>query len=259
MKIQSKFPAKKGGEYLKKIPVWYNPVTIALAAAALLVIPVIFIVLCAAFKIPFKGSHYDSHSIELVFENAPKGTVYIEPLIKLDSSDENYVEFAAAPKIVKYNNGEIVFERTLNIGADSEIVRLNTDGYVGISLHFQYSGGVEIYDNHTRFSTTGTTEGIDDIVGGYGGIKAAYVDENGRVLGITDAAECSYDRTEPNVLTADGSRLFYRVWGIAPQREAVLEAVAAAECISLAALAAVIVLTLISKIVKIILGRKMSG
>lgn len=241
---------------MKKIP--YKNVTIALAATALLVIPVLFIALFIVFHIPFKCSNYDPHLVKLAFENAPEGTVYIDPLIKIDSSDENYVEFAAAPKVVKYNNGKIISERALNIDADSEIARLNADGYVSMPLHYKYSDGVEIYDDYICFLTADTTENIEDIRRGYGEFKAAYVDENGRVLGITDAAGCSYDRSEPYTLTADDNKLSYNICGIAPLQETIIDVAAAAECISLAALAVFVILAPIKKIGERITERKMS-
>lgn len=168
--------------------------------------------------------------IELGLENALEGTVYIDLLIKMDLDDENYVEFTAPPKrlIREYTeNKNIRWEfENLNIDSESEISKLNSDGYVSMSLHYKYASELEILDNknleHNIYKNMPSSlslsggENIVDLHKRYGDFKAAYVDENGKVLGITDVSRTKYNRKGGYGIFGNGDHLTFQIFGFSP-------------------------------------------
>ncbi len=187
---------------------------------------------------------------ELIFENAPEGTAYIDPLIKLDISDENYTEFSAPPqRIVPYKEGDRV-SKFLDVNENSEISRLNADGYVSLSLHYATSFGVQLDENgsaHLEFWAWFNHDTFESIFEDCGGFRAAYVDSGGRVLGITEPAVRVYDDTKPTALLANGSKLTFRVWGIAKwQRNVLYIIILAVPCV-FAALVTVVIIALVRR------------
>lgn len=196
-----------------------------LCCALILLISLLFI---PALKI--YALDYDPRKMTLGFENAPEGTVYIDALVKMDTDDENYVELTVPPKrfLREYvENGNTRWEyENLNIDGESEIAKLNSDGYISMSLHYKYSSGVEILDNKNleqnifenvpSFLILSGSETVVELHKRYGDFKAAYVDENGRVLGITDVSRTKYNPKGAYGIFANGDHLTFQIFGCSP-------------------------------------------
>lgn len=196
------------------------------------------------------------YSPELIFENAPEGTAYIDPLIKLGADNEHYTGFTAPPQKAVFISTEDfdAFDWDwfyFNVDENSGITRLCKDGFISLSLHY-VPRGVLIFDREEReyfaFSERSDHENADRIFDCYGGFRAAYVDENGNVLGVTEPAVRVYDAALPTALIADGDALTFRVHGIPRGQLAVLSAVTIAEFAVLAALTAAVVITAMKKL-----------
>lgn len=181
---------------------------------------------------------------KLTFSNAPEGTAYLDILIKLPENSEDYVDFAEwkeCPKIlidvrevteaVDHGNGnfsektkrEPIYE-DVNITFDSDIVKYSEDGYISLSAHYRgCKGFTSHYDINEDKSVCSISLDMgnagmpgadfdlcpDDfwkISKRYGDLKAAYVDKDGKVLGVTNAAipERSVYKAE---ITANGDVL----------------------------------------------------
>lgn len=213
----------------------------------LLALPLLLFGLRSLWNVHWNGEYYGYtlHMPELIFKNAPEGTVYIDPLVKLDVEDRYYTVFTAPPQIMVSDRTEefdgIVW-KPLNIGSDSEITRFYEDGYISLSMHYE-AGGIIIDENGATqldFSRWTGDEKIDNIFARYGGMRAAYVDGNGNVLGVTESAKLVYDDTVPAALLADGSSLTLRVSVIPKWQNAVLNIIIIAEpCVFGALIAAV--------------------
>lgn len=194
---------------------------------------------------------------ELKFSNAPEGTAYIDPLVKLDESDEHYVSFTAPPQIlahILFEDGSDDWEyRFLNITEDSEIARLRQDGFVSLSLHYTPHASVE-FNTEKRaylvllYDSKDEHNNINEIFEKYGAIRAAYVDKNGNVLGVTDRAVRVYDNTLPGALIADGSTLTLVVNGLPAWQAAVLSAITLAEFALIAALGVLLLILIMKKL-----------
>lgn len=117
---------------------------ITILVIAVIALPILFCVLwLGAFGDKPKKGVFGKESLGISFENAPAGTLYVDPLIKLDSSDPKYTDFAAVP-VIDDRTVESSAQTPVDIGADSEIARLNADGYVSMSLHLKGSKGIKI-------------------------------------------------------------------------------------------------------------------
>ncbi|MDE6726698.1 MAG: hypothetical protein K2J80_02025 [Oscillospiraceae bacterium] len=90
---------------------------------------------------------------------------------------------------------------SMNIDENSEIALLNDDGYVSFIMHGFGGYDITVYeDGRIILSSAG---------GFYGDFKAAYVDENGNVLRITEPAKQKYNGREFNTLSANGDRAVF--------------------------------------------------
>lgn len=182
---------------------------------------------------------FDSCQVELEWSNAPKNTAYIDILVKMDTDDENYIDFTVPPKRMtgKYlENGTTKFKfENLPIDKDSEIAQLNDDGWVSLSLHHKGSGGIAIWNKPVlcldyyydedclKAKSDSTYCNIITISKDYGRFKCAYVDESGNVLGITTGeSRKSYDMSEPYAIIADGDNVTFRIFGMSPFAEMIL-------------------------------------
>lgn len=183
---------------------------------------------------------FDSSQVELEWSNAPENTAYIDILVKMDTDDENYVDFTVPPKRMtgRYiENGTTKFRyEDMPIDKDSEIAQFNDDGWVSLSLHHKGSGSIAIFNkpvlcldyyyNKDGFSSKTESErancNICTISKEYGRFKCAYVDENGNVLGITGKSRKSYDMSEPYAVIADGDSVTFRIFGMSPLAEMIL-------------------------------------
>lgn len=183
---------------------------------------------------------FDPYMTELEWNNAPENTAYIDILMKMDTDDENYVDFTVPPKKMteRYiENGTTKFRyEDMPIDKDSEIAQFNGDGWVSLSLHHKGSGGIVIWNNPVLYldcyddndgwkqKSERTYCNIVTISRDYGRFKCAYVDENGNVLGITGKSRKSYDMSEPYAIIADGDNVTFRIFGMSPFDKMILVA-----------------------------------
>lgn len=193
---------------------------------------------------------------ELKFNNAPEGTAYIDPLVRLGESDEHYVAFTSPPQIIvsvqtEYDNSEDWEFRYLNITEESEIARLRRDGFVSLSLHYAPRANVQFNaekESYLVFNGAEESHNINEIFEKYGGLRAAYVDESGSVLGVTDRAVRVYDNTLPGTLIADGSTLTLIVNGLPAWQAAALSALTLAEFALIAVLGVLLLILIMKKL-----------
>lgn len=151
-----------------------------------------------------EGTGAKFFDLDLEFENAPEGTYFIDLLVDMDETDSNYTEFNE-PNTSKdrgYSNVYILHY----IGKDSEIAEYNVDGYVSFALHNKLCKGFFEHDKalprfHIELDCT-----PDELFEMYHW-KAAYVDDKGNVLGVTDI--CQKNGKNCNRLRANGSELEY--------------------------------------------------
>ncbi|MBD5129315.1 MAG: hypothetical protein HDT43_05270 [Ruminococcaceae bacterium] len=147
--------------------------------------------------------------LRLSFKNAPENTAYVDLLVEMDTDDSKYVQFTEPPRkrTGTTPDGSAVYE-TLNIDENSAVTTLNDDGLVSFSLHCGESTGVLILDNGSmQFTTRNYFMPIPGVPDDDARIKAAYIDKNGNVLGITDLAKSRYVGGSDYVLKADSDRL----------------------------------------------------
>ncbi|WP_295157076.1 hypothetical protein [uncultured Ruminococcus sp.] len=168
----------------------------------------------AAFSMSITASavtHYDPNIGHITYENAPEGTVYMDVLVKMDTEDQNFVTFTQPPT----HGGE-----KMPITAESDIAKYNEDGYVSLSLHHKKAESFEINDEGddlmTMHSTVQVSSDFIDLSINYGDFKAAYVDGEGKVLGVTDVSVTEYSRQTPYGFHADGSSLVFQRHGAHP-------------------------------------------
>lgn len=197
------------------------------------VIYAVVLVFISIFPLNSYALHFDSGYIDLEWSNAPENTAYIDILIKMDTEDENYVDFTVPPKKMteKYlENGTTKFRyEDMSIDKNSEIAQFNDDGWVSLSLHHKSSGGItEIYNRMVLcLNCYHDKDGIKSkydvercdiltISKNYGKFKCAYVDENGNVLGITDKSKKSYSMSNPYAVIADGDNVTFRIFDMPP-------------------------------------------
>lgn len=196
------------------------------------------------------------HYPELKFNNAPEGTAYIDPLVKLGESDEHYAYFTSPPQMLmpihsEYDEGEDWEFQYLNVTEESEIARLRRDGFVSLSLHYTPHVNVQFNakkESYLVFYGAEASDNINEIFEKYGGLRAAYVDENGNVIGVTDRAVRVYDNTLPSTLIADGSTLTLVVNGLPAWQSAVLSALTLAEFALIAALFVLLLIVIMKKL-----------
>lgn len=127
--------------------------------------------------------------VNLDAEKMPEGTVYVELLMPISESDECYVDF-------NEKNGE-----KYNISSDSEIARLNSDGFISYTFHVldavsemapQYNewGAIVTFapDEYADLSRKGTYD-CDYLAEKYKKAKFAYLDADGNVLGVSNSVK----------------------------------------------------------------------
>lgn len=193
---------------------------------------------------------------ELKFNNAPEGTAYIDPLVRLDESDEHYEYFTSPPQMLvpihtEFDEREDWEFQYLNVTEESEIARLRRDGFVSLSLHYTPHVSVQFNaekETYLVFYGAEASDNINEIFEKYGGLRAAYVNENGNVIGVTDRAVRVYDNALPSALIADGNTLTLVVNGLPAWRAAVLSAITTAEFVLIAALFVLLVIVIMRKL-----------
>lgn len=171
------------------------------------------LLLCvAAMTLRVYALDFDPGWLDIEFENAPEGTAYIDLLVKMDSSDPNWLDFGGKlQKVIRDDNGYIE-NVPMPIGEDSGIAKLESDGYVSFSVHNVLCKGLYVGKNDVRIELSCSCEELYDQYSW----KAAYVDAKGNVLGITEKASKSYDMHEPYAMVLDGDKLKFRIWGSSP-------------------------------------------
>ena len=163
--------------------------------AAIIVFPVVFIITLAGIR----GEEFDDRVPSIDFENVPENTAYVDILVKLPESSADYVDFAEwdSPPQALAGYEDIM------ITPDSEIAKLNDNGYVSLSVHYRGCMG---------FSETGQLLLNDDIITvskRYGQFKAAYADSSGNVLDITKVSRTRFDPKEPSGFIVSGDKLTF--------------------------------------------------
>lgn len=104
------------------------------------------------------------------------------------------------------------------------LVRSENGEYISISAYCE-----EIEDDWLRLSGNETPEEMQTRCGKF---KAAYIDENGNVLGITDTARMKYGCSNPHGLSADGSTLTFTTGSVADWQMTLLCIAIAAELLT---------------------------
>ncbi|MBD5383641.1 MAG: hypothetical protein HDR72_01410 [Ruminococcaceae bacterium] len=157
------------------------------------------------------------------YENAPEHTVRIEPLINLAADDENYIP----------------------ADLDTEIARFCDNGYVSLLHHYAYC----VYDSETyAIIPKDKYRIVTDLIERYGAFKAAYVDENGNVLGVSKAARIHWGNNGTPRLKADGDSLAFYTGCMADWQNIILLAVFLAEPAAAVALIVFIVLAIVTAV-----------
>ncbi|MDE6732515.1 MAG: hypothetical protein K2J77_06530 [Oscillospiraceae bacterium] len=213
---------------------------------AIIVFPIVLIILLCN---TLSWHDFGDYNPSIKYENAPENTAYVDILVRLPESSEDYVDFAeweSYPlRIVGYHdpvteavideNGNVTSRtrvepilEAISITPDSEIAKLNADGYVSLSVHYAGSKGVLRLDHYGSEITT--------IKKRYGSFKAAYVDENGNVLGITKASRTRYNPKKPSSFSADGDTLIFTKWDGSPLQYFLIYALSLGEQLAIIAL-----------------------
>lgn len=157
----------------------------------------------------------DRLNMEISFKNAPENTAYVDLLIKIDADDPRLAPYDLSPKVYrarKKDNGHGYGYEPMNIDENSEIARFNDEGYVSFIMHGFGGYDITVYEEgRIILSSAG---------GFYGDFKAAYVDENGNVLKITEPASQKYNGSDHYTLSANGDRAAFARPGRANWAEA---------------------------------------
>ncbi len=158
-------------------------------------------------------THYDPAEAHLTYTGAPEGTVYMDILVKMDKDDPYYTEYTYPPQ---YGPGD-----TLPISSDSEICQYNTDGYISLSLHHIKAPPMTVVqEGETIFKMNSVADESCDFIDmsiEYGNFRAAYVDGEGNVLGVTNESVTEYSMDTPYGLEADGDSLIFHRHGAHPR------------------------------------------
>ena len=128
------------------------------------------------------------------------------------------------------------------------LVRSENGEYISISAYCE-----EIEDDWLRLSGNETPEEMQTHRGKF---KAAYIDENGNVLGITETARMKYGCSKPHGLSADGSTLTFTTGSVADWQLAVLLIVFLLEPLTIFCLVVMIILAAINSISEKMAERK---
>lgn len=197
---------------------------------------VIFTAAVMAFSMALPVSavkHEDPAVAYITYADAPEGTVYTDILIKLPTDDESYTDFTQSPEVCKdgAKGGT-----SLGITADSEIAKYSEDGYISLSLHHKKAGVLCIYsDEEVLKMASSKIDSCDfiDLSINYGDFKAAYIDGEGHILGVTSPSETAYSMDTPYGFNADGNSLTFQRHGAHPRAIAIGIAVSVLVIISL--------------------------
>lgn len=216
-----------------------KPVKVVLTVL-IIVFPIVFFNVLFSLMVrtgDLSNSYYEPY---INIENAPEGTAYLDILVKIKPSSKNYVDFAELempPKIItewieetytvqdkdgKEETGtkyEPVWKE-LNITPDSEIARFNDNGYVSLSVHLKGVKGFYYYaysnkkvENRLILDDSSAGRDLKKLIGQYGKFKAAYVGENGEVLGVTGKSAVRYEHGSSCKFSGNGNKLTLTLFG----------------------------------------------
>jgi len=166
--------------------------------------------------------HFDRTQLEIEYSDVPEGTAYVDVLVKIDSSDENYTEFNIIPqKLISRgidNEGSSVFNsEPIDINENCEIAKYDDDGYKSLSIHSTYVTDFDVFKpygyEHNDMMLKCSAE---KLYKQYGKFRLAYVGKNGEVLGVTKKTSHTYDIDEPYKVIADGDKATYSDWNFSP-------------------------------------------
>lgn len=139
------------------------------------------------------ATDYDTAGFDIYYipENAPQGTVYVDILARIDKDDENYTDFNDSMNIEigKDESGFSLMDKP-DITSESEIVSFDKDDYVSLTFHHKQVGYVRI-DNGSIYVNLNTEYDMVSVCKDYKKFKAAYVDDKGNILEVTNAVRVS--------------------------------------------------------------------
>jgi len=198
-------------------------ITCALAAAVMMI-------MCS---MPAFAREIDTTKAYLEINNAPEGTAMIEILVPAAHAGDSLCEtqdFTVKKETSRYKTVQRYYNLTdkenqdIVIGKDSEIAQYNDDdGYFSICAHTDSVKEIKLYvstydDDESKterkcllYLQDSAKSGkpsvdIKELEKMFGKFKAAYIDEKGNILGVTEVFEVAY-ADEDYAFKADGNKL----------------------------------------------------
>ena len=195
----------------------------------ILILIAIFASLCLAQ--PFSASDYDDGQVSVSVSDAPEGTAYVELLVPIFDIPEEHLkthEHKIKFRKIDQSDGGESADTQLLIDTDSEIAKyVDEDGYVSLMAHtdmvHSYTAFIKHRNNETaKYSSNMVLSGSVDVRKNDGycrgidfsylqrtfrKIKAAYVDENGHILGVTSSYSSGFDKPRGINVSGDSVRL----------------------------------------------------
>lgn len=198
----------------------------------ILILIVIYVSLCLAQ--PFSSADYDDGQVSIEISGAPEGTAYVELLVPVfDIPEEHLKTHDHKIKLIKtnYNDGDESShsEKTqLLIDTDSEIAQyVDEDGCVSLMAHtdlvhsytvfkkitnnefVEYSSNMVLRGSIDVSTKNGHCYGIDFsyLQRTFRKMKAAYVNENGHILGVTSSYSSGFDTPRGINVSGDSVRI----------------------------------------------------
>ena len=197
------------------------------------------VILSLCLVLPAFAREIDTNRLSLEMKNAPEGTAIIEILVPSEPADDCLCEtrdFTVKKKISHYETTQLSDssgsrpnysfkskeDKDIVISKDSEIAKYNDDdGYISLSAHtdgvVETTLNVNTYDDTKAEKNNGiylqiadknpaSLADINALKSKFEKFKAAYIDEKGNVLGVTDEFEVTY-ADEQYAFKAEGSKL----------------------------------------------------
>ena len=196
-------------------------------------------ILSLCLAVPAFAREINKNRLSLEMKNAPEGTAIIEILVPSEPADDCLCEtrdFTIKKKISHYETTQLSDssgsrpnysfkskeDKDIVISKDSEIAKYNDDdGYISLSAHtdgvVETTLNVNTYDDTKAEKNNGiylqiadknpaSLTDINALKNKFEKFKAAYIDEKGNVLGVTDEFEVTY-ADEQYAFKADGNKL----------------------------------------------------
>lgn len=161
---------------------------------------ILTVVLVISIPLTALAWNCDEKQLFLESTNAPEGTLYVDLLVKMDNTHEHWKDFTQSPKKkFREEDGDWNYEG-IDIGEDSDIAKYDTDGFVSFAFHNDLCKQLYFEDDTVYMLLECNAE---DVFDNYT-IKAAYVDESGKILDVTDIALSDQAMYTPYTLRANG-------------------------------------------------------